>query len=123
MKITRRQLKELILETMGDEYEYEQAIRPAIMRALANLGVVEKNISREQHTWKGQNWGRGWQILFTTPVGVAYVLEFVDFEIYLYERTDEYDELLYVFKIPNIPDSEIENWFYQELTRPGVLQL
>ena len=121
MKLTETKLKELILETMGDEYE--QAIRPAIMRALAKLGITEKNMSREQHTWKGQNWGRGWQINFTTPIGVEHILEFVDFEIFLYERTNEYDELVSVFKIPDVPDSEIENWFYQEITRPGLLQL
>ena len=123
MNLTEAKLKELIFEAMGDEFE--QAIRPAIMRALDKYGAAEKSISRQQHSYKGQNWGHGWQILFTTRYGKKYLLEFVDFQIFLYTRWSTHDTLTAGWPIPDeVTDPiDIENWFYQMLTTSGVMKL
>ena len=122
MKITRQQLKELILEAVVTEFE--RAVRPPIMRALGNLKAGRRQVTREKRPYIQGD--RELQIKFTMS-GDEWELEFAEEEITLWLTVSEYGvkEWKAVFSIPPhaVNPSVIENWFYEEMQKFRMLQL
>jgi len=124
MKITKKQLKELILEAVITEFERD--VRPPIMRALARHQEKSdwRQVTREKRPYIQGD--RELQIKFTMS-GNEWELEFAEEEItlWLIVSEDGFQEWKAVFPIPPgaVNPIDIENWFERKLQKFMMLQL
>ena len=93
MKHLRQYIRQLIKESS----EFEEEIKPAIMRALDRMHVEKKYITRDQGGfWKGD---RGFQIHFTKANQIQ-MLEFADDKVSHWIQKDDALHLEDVYAIP-----------------------